>query len=590
MVQCKQYEVISVSMKEILEFIKRPYVLIGFAVFLILMLLTLIYRSVRKNKLKKRTEEFEILYNTCISVPISFKLNKATNIAKLNPELETELKKAKNVYLDLEDRHEEISIILEDIEDSITFGKLTLAGQLVDDLEMLVIDTETITLNLDKTLDGMLEEEMTQRKEINELKELFRNDRTELVNNMNLYGQSYDLLEKIYKAIEDKFSVFEEWMFANDYEKARNVSQEIASDIEDFSDMLQTVPDLYVLAKGELPELLDELSSSYQKARNQQVYLEHVNVPKSIIYVSDKVKENLKNIGELRLDDANESLNNSKEALISMNKAVEEEVSAHFELKDKMRSSFSILDDFTVDVKDALSTKEKVEKRFDFENYGLRIDEYAELTQKLNEKRDVIATLFEKNKTPATKQIHVMNEMIDELDALTKSFYKLHDEVKQANADEIRAQDQLRKLYLIINDVEVRIKKRSLPSISEKYIHDLERSRAYVHQINALLKEDILDISTLNGTVSEAIDYIYQLHNNVNNLVGVVDMCENSIVYANKFRAYVPSIESELIKAELAFNNGEYTQSLTMIIEAIEKFKPNSSYEEMIRNNAKSAH
>ena len=69
----------------------------------------------------------------------------------------------------------------------------------------------------------------------------------------------------------------------------------------------------------------------------------------------------------------------------------------------------------------------------------------------------------------------------------------------------------------------------------------------------------------------------------------MVDMCENSIVYANKYRAYVPDIDSELTKAELAFNNGEYTQSLTMIINAVDRFKPNAHYEEMIKNNAQSA-
>ena len=71
--------------------------------------------------------------------------------------------------------------------------------------------------------------------------------------------------------------------------------------------------------------------------------------------------------------------------------------------------------------------------------------------------------------------------------------------------------------------------------------------------------------------------------------MGVVDMCEDSIVYANKYRAYVPDIDSELTKAELAFNNGEYTQSLTMIINAVDRYKPDSRYEEMIKKNAKSA-
>ncbi len=578
-----------VSIQEIIEFVKKPPVLIGIGIFILFIMVVLFYRAFRKKQLTKRVEDYEILYNACISVPISFKLNKAANIAKMNPVIDEELQNVKNQYLDLEKRHEEIAIVLEDIEDALSFGKLKIATSSVYDLEDLVRDTEEITHSLDAQLDKMLEEEVTQREEITELKDIFRGDKTRLVNQMNRYGQSYENLESISKSIEDKFSEFEEWMFANDYEKAKALSQDIKSDLEDFANKLDTVPKLYTLAKGEIPEHLDYLSKAYQEARNQGVYLAHMDVPKSIIFVSDKVKENLKHISALELDSAQDSLNTSIEALVAMQEAIDKEVSAHYEMQDKMKSSFTILDDYLEDVEEASASKEKVALRFNFERYENQIDEYLQMAHDLNEKRGVILEIFEENETPATKQVNVMNELIEELDLSTKSFYTLSEKVKQANADEIRAKDQLRKLYLIINDVEVRIKKRSLPSISEKYVHDLERSRAYVHQINNLLNEDVLDVSTLNGTVSEAIDYIYQLHNNVNNLVGVVDMCENSIVYANKYRAYVPDIESELTKAELAFNNGEYTQSLTMIIEAIERFKPNTSYEEMIKNNARSA-
>lgn len=577
------------SMQEIIEFVKKPPFLIGIGIFILLIMVVLFYRAFRKKQLTKRVEDYEILYNACISVPISFKLNKAANIAKMNPVIDEELQNVKNQYLDLEKRHEEIAIVLEDIEDALSFGKLKIATSSVYDLEDLVRDTEEITHSLDAQLDKMLEEEVTQREEITELKDIFRGDKTRLVNQMNRYGQSYENLESISKSIEDKFSEFEEWMFANDYEKAKALSQDIKSDLEDFANKLDTVPKLYTLAKGEIPEHLDYLSKAYQEARNQGVYLAHMDVPKSIIFVSDKVKENLKHISALELDSAQDSLNTSIEALVAMQEAIDKEVSAHYEMQDKMKSSFTILDDYLEDVEEASASKEKVALRFNFERYENQIDEYLQMAHDLNEKRGVILEIFEENETPATKQVNVMNELIEELDLSTKSFYTLSEKVKQANADEIRAKEQLRKLYLIINDVEVRIKKRSLPSISEKYVHDLERSRAYVHQINNLLNEDVLDVSTLNGTVSEAIDYIYQLHNNVNNLVGVVDMCENSIVYANKYRAYVPDIESELTKAELAFNNGEYTQSLTMIIEAIERFKPNTSYEEMIKNNARSA-
>lgn len=577
------------GLKDIINFIKTPWVLITILVVIAAVFCYVLFRVLRKKQLEKQIAACEVLYNNSISVPVSFKINKARSISKLNPSIEDELQTVNQQYSDLEKRHEEISSVLEEAEDSVSFGRLRQAKDALDDLEMLVMETETLTHALDKVLDEMLEEEVTQREEITNLKDIFRNDKTELLNNMNQFGQSYDALDAKSKTIEDKFSTFEEWMYANDYEQAKILIQEITKDLKDFRQDLNMVPELYDMSRGRIPHLLDEISASYQDARNQGIYLNHMDVPKTIIYMSDRVKENLKKISLLELQEAKDNLDNAYTALEAMADAIEKEFVTHVELKDKMDETFTVLDTYVEDVGLMKAKADIIMKRFDFDHFEENLKYYQSNSQSLNEKKNTIAKLFEENETPATKQIHLMNDLIESLNSVTDNFYKLMSDIEQANADEIRAQNQLKKLYLIINDVEVRIKKRSLPSISERYTHDLARSRAYAHQINALLSEEVLDVTSLNGTVAEAIDYIYQLHNNVNNLVGVVDMCENSIVYANKYRAYVPNIDSELTKAELAFNNGEYTQSLTMIINAIERFKPNTSYEEMIKNNAKSA-
>ena len=60
----------------------------------------------------------------------------------------------------------------------------------------------------------------------------------------------------------------------------------------------------------------------------------------------------------------------------------------------------------------------------------------------------------------------------------------------------------------------------------------------------------------------EAIDYIYKLHNNVNNLVGVVDMCENAFVYANKYRAYHEDIDHEEYGVPVGTHRHEQVQDL----------------------------
>ncbi|MDY3234362.1 MAG: septation ring formation regulator EzrA, partial [Erysipelotrichaceae bacterium] len=97
-----------------------------------------------------------------------------------------------------------------------------------------------------------------------------------------------------------------------------------------------------------------------------------------------------------------------------------------------------------------------------------------------------------------------------------------------------------------------------------------------------------LNVQLLSSTLKEAIDFIYKLYNNVNNVVATVIMVENTIVFGNRYRSTYADIDSELTRSELCFRNGEYTQALSIAIATIEKIHP-GNYENMIKENAKSA-
>ncbi|MCF0115598.1 MAG: selenide, water dikinase, partial [Erysipelotrichaceae bacterium] len=138
---------------------------------------------------------------------------------------------------------------------------------------------------------------------------------------------------------------------------------------------------------------------------------------------------------------------------------------------------------------------------------------------------------------------------------------------------------------LIMNEMQVKIRKNKLPSISNTYDSDVATSYDYIHKMEKLINETPMNIERLNKVSTEAIDYIYKLYNNVNKVVGMAVMVENAIVFGNKYRSTYGDIDSALTHAELCYRNGEYTQALTIAIETIEKIHP-GSYESLIRENA----
>lgn len=563
------------------------FLLVG--LFLLIILLIFVSRSQKKRTLKKRFDALEIRYNELTSVPILFKINKATGLAKINANVDAEVVECKAIFNDINKAHDTITQIMQEIEDALAYSKFRDVKVLLSDLEEQINEANADTTQLSERLEKLLEKETEQRMEITMLKETFRNYKHESLSKQKGLGEAYSSIEEQILQIEQLFSIFEEWMYASDFEKAQAVNNEIKSEVETLGARIKLIPNLYETAKGEIPSLLEATSRLYQKVHQEGVYLDHLEIPKNIAALTDVLRSDLINLSNAEVENVSSSLFESKRRLEHLSSQITKELNAHKEVSELSKDVFDMIESLSNRSESALIEAPKVERRFNLENSVTQAEGFEKQIKEFMDLKSKIERMISDEKIPASTILISVHELGQDVNILNKDFSKFVEKMEQANADELRARNQLMKLYLIINDVQVRIHRRSLSYLSDKYESDVKTAQNYTHQIASFLKEEVIDVNVLNATVDEAIDYIYKLHNNVNNLVGAVDMCENAIVYANKYRAYVPDIDAELTRAELAFHNGEYTQALTTVINAIDRFRPNSAYEEMIRNNAKSA-
>lgn len=574
---------------DILEFLNQNKIIIAVIFAVIILVIFFLMRSSKKRKLKQRFDEIEIKYNELMSIPILFKINKAVGLAKINQSLAKDVDICNNLFETVRGLQDDLVQQIGDADDALAYGKLKEADDLFTKLESLIEESMEKTYLLDQKLETLLEEETQQRLQINEQKNVFRDLKRQAKASEIQLGESYPLIQSDMQDIEHLFSNFEEWMYASNFQKAAEVSEQAKASIEVLEAKINAIPKLYERAKGYIPELLDEVSRLYQGVKQEGVFVEHLEVPRNIGILSEVLKEDLLHIAQGHIDKSAESLTESEKRLEQLVLEIQKEATAHQEVETIYAELSSLIESLGYGVGELEKEAQRIEERFDFPGFEEQVEVFKQRLLELQERDQNIHRMLHEEAIPASSILLSVKELDQDTRFLFDDFKKEKEKAEQANADEVRARKQLLKLHLIINDVQVRIKNRSLPSISEKYQDDLKKSYGYTDQIKAMLEQTTLNVSLLNATVDEAIDYIYKLHNNVNNLVGVVDMCENAIVYANKFRAFVPDIDAELTRAELAFNNGEYTQSLTTIINSIDRFRPNTEYEEMIRENARSA-
>ncbi len=575
-------------MENVIAILTQKEVLIAAAVAVVLLISFLWTRSRKKKKYLQQMGEFEVRYNSLKSVPLSFKLNKAVAIARLDEKTMQNVAHYKDDFDLCQSNLKQIATMLADTEDLLQLGKLKLAKINLLDLENLLGLAETQVGNLNGFLDTILEKESAQRAEVTRLKDEFRTLKAAIQEKSGPLSFCWDMIEVKISTCEKKFTSFEEWMYASEFDKASKELNEIQESLKEFTMILHELPSLLQEARGIVPNMIEEVSRNYAMANKKGVFLNHLEVLRNLEIIQDTLKEDLNNLKNGRPENIKAHCEDYKTRLNQLDQQIKRESASYDEVQQIMAQTNQGIEICRNLQRYVEGIDQETMIRFGLLELAEKIEAQQNKIAALMDLKEKIAIMVRENSVPASTILISLKELMQDEENLIKEYSHLKERIESARSDEERAGKQLLKLQLIMNEMQVKIRKNRLPSISNSYHDDLEKAYEYVRSIEQLLKETPLNVNLLNSTLSEAIDYIYRLYNNVNNIVGMAIMVENTIVFGNKFRSSYPEIDSELTRAELCYRNGEYTQALTLAIATIEKIFPNN-YEQMIKENAQSA-
>lgn len=575
-------------MDKVIAILSRIEVIIA---ILVLIAILLVYFVVHKSTLKKYKKELnalEVRYNKIKSVPLAFKLNKAVAISKVDSKMSEAVGHAKDDFDQAQANLRQISESLGNIDDNIVMGKTKLVKAGLLDVESSISLGEEQITKLEAFLDTVLEKETSQRAEATALKEKFRLLKQDAQDKSNLISFSWPAIELKISDLEKKFSAFEEWMYASDFEKATEVLEEIKVDIDDLQNCILELPKLLQLAKYTIPDFVKEVNKLNMTLKNKGVVVSHLETESNLNALAKSLKDDMEDIRTLNLTDIGEHLVEYQTRLKQLDTQLRKEGVAFEDMSRVSAELSKLLDDTKHNVNFISREYEKASVRFGIENLDQVVEDAYDKINEINaHKAEVIDEIKNNILPPSTAY--------DKLVALKDEASKLHDEIREhkevlstAMGDEERANKQLLKLQLILNEMQVKIRMNRLPSISASYEEDQKKANDYIVSIRKLINETPLNVKLLNTTLNDAIDFTYKLWNNVNNIVGTAIMVENTIVFGNKYRSTYPDIDSELTHAELCFRNGQYTQALKIAIATIEKIHP-GTYEKLIKENSQSA-
>jgi septation ring formation regulator len=575
-------------MNKFLSFFADSRVVIAIIVIVVILTIWLIVTRINTKRYRTDLEELEKKYNEIKKVPLSFKMNKAVAISRVDQETIDKVEKAKTDFSQTETDMNNISEHLAQAEDFIIAGKLRKADGLITGLNTEIADAHREVKSLDLLLEDILAKETAQRQEVTTLKNRFRALKSQAQENASRLAFNWDAIEQKIDDTEKMFTTFEEWMFSSDFDKANAELDTIRNSMSELEKMVDTMPGLLEDARGVIPSMAQTLKKDYQHQKNRGVFLKHLNVEQNLVAISNGLKEDLIKLKAGKQDGVGEHLDDYKVRLDQMDEAVKKEGTAYDEMRVLTKETETLANEVNQSV-NYLNTKAgTAAAKFGLSNMAESLEKNSALAEHLNASKPEVMNQAKGYAFPASEVLISLKQLFQGYTDINEELKQLRTSMDSATGDVDRAAKQLVKLQIIMNSMQVKIRRYKLPNISATYQEDMNKANTYIHHLETLLGETPISIQLLNSTLQEALEFIYKLYNNVNNVVGTVVMVENTIVFGNRYRSTYEDIDSELTRSELCFRNGEYTQALQIAISTMEKIHP-GNYESIVRENAKSA-
>ncbi|MGJ0960584.1 septation ring formation regulator EzrA [Faecalicoccus pleomorphus] len=549
--------------------------------FLLLILIWIVSRMIRRRKAEKRLTELEVEINEIRNNQLAFKFNKASAFARVNDDVMERVKNLTTKYNTCQQSVSTIEDLFTDADHLLDSRRAKKAMRKMDEIESLIDDTKERIRIVNQSLDHILEKESEVRELASALKERFRSVKTVYQDNRSSFYGAAVLIDAKLEDIENQFTNFEEWMYASEFNKAKDECEKISKQVDTLSSVIAGYPDLYEKAKTVLPRAIEEVEHNVQTMEASGLDLSYLQPMNKVSGFKDNVQNVLNLLDSGEVTKADTLLNETTDAVLVLQDNISQEQSAYEEIHGDLNAKLAILDRIEDELSEIKSLYANIKDRFGLEDWTQHFILADKQCASLKEKKHLIETQLNQDDKTSVDLIHNYRAFVQEADEFEKQIQSMKKMLVGASSDESRAKKQLIKLQLILNEVRLNAAIRQLPSISGQFDDDIKEGERLIQRVRVVLDHSPLDVQTLNADLQDAIDFIYKLYNNANNLTGVAVMVENAIVFGNRFRSSHPEMDTELTKAELYFHNGEYTKALRIAIQAIENMHP-GIYEKLI--------
>ena len=548
-------------------------IFISLAILGVFIVLLVLSKKRKEKKLKEKIiEELDYNKNILDTYPIENELVKVETLIK-NEKLEEQYKTWQERFQKIKDEN---VVNLNEIV-------LKLDSQNVENFDELKEDAKRELYKAKFLLSALLEEiedvnmsEEKYRTLIIKLKTKYRELKDYYDEHKEEYGELENVVEMQFENIEKRFQIFEEFMETNDYSEVIHIVKSIDLMLEHMQEVVKKLPDLVIVAHKIIPLKIEELTDIYEKMILDNYNLKELNVAVNLENALKSTNELVEKVKGLNFKDVEIEFEAIVDYLDDLFKV--------FETEQLSRKEYSKLKNlFENKLLKTNKIVSSVYKELDSikSMYNLKAEELDSLNviktrlMEVNDRYKKIVTELKDQETNflnAHKELLDTNtlliEISDDLDKLLKSLGNMYE-------DEQRAREQLNEIEKLLRDSKCILNKYKFPSVNKELYVEIKEANEAVFEVIKELKEKPIKINTLNTRVDTARDLALKVYTHVSDMLKKMQVIEEIIVFANKYRSDSEIISDNLNKASNFFFQGNYNKSLEILEKSLINKIPN---------------
>ncbi len=462
-----------------------------------------------------------------------------------------------------------------DAEEYIDKYRFKKAGQVQSAVHQYLTETEEKIQKLVDEINELVGSEEKNRTEIEELKEIYRLSRKNLLAHRHNYGRAEKSLETKLDDVSLLFDQFEERTENGDYLKARETVLLIKSSLHEISHKMEIIPDLLIECQSKIPSQLNELKEGYEEMAGQGYVLKHIPLHKEIAKMQQQLELHLASLEKAETDEVVEGLEEIRDNIHLLYDLLEEEVHAKqfvFENKDPAADMLQIIkkagEEVQAETKTILKSyhlpEEKLEEQNQFEK---RLD-------KLRKQFELLEHKIVSDKVAYTLLRDELSNLKKEMETLDVEIADFSEKLKALRKDELAAREKVQELSQGITEAIKTVRTSNIPGVPESHSYLLRDAGESIHTVKKKLEEQPLDIPAVqkhleiaSAQVEKAVEQTYEL-------IETAVLAEKVIQYGNRYRSRIPSVRKGLEEAEQLFREFEYQSALERAATCIEEVEP----------------